>query len=216
MNKEYTPLIDLDAIHYVDPASIEFCEEDVDIMHFRGAIVGGEWDLSTKRFDDLDIYIAFKDVFEGGKAWAETVFYQRIGLGLAEGRFHWGCLTLEDFDRRTDDLSQLYWEILRKGYKSQKELQALDPRNNSFATYGEVVVCVGRNGQLLLSDGAHRLCIAKMLALESIPVEVAARHPLWVKRVKDSGQPEKLGGSSQNTGIGRFPMLDNSQAASGQ
>lgn len=45
----------------------------------------------------------------------------------------------------------------------------------------EVTVSIGRHGDLLFSDGAHRLAIAKLLGIQEIPVKIAVRHPEWIR-----------------------------------
>jgi SAM-dependent methyltransferase len=44
----------------------------------------------------------------------------------------------------------------------------------------EITVCIGRYGDLLFSDGAHRLAIAKILNLPRVPIKVAVRHRDWI------------------------------------
>lgn len=46
----------------------------------------------------------------------------------------------------------------------------------------EILVDVGRDGELLLVDGRHRLSIAKILGLDEIPVVKHVRHEQWVAR----------------------------------
>lgn len=47
---------------------------------------------------------------------------------------------------------------------------------------GEVCVDVGRDGELLFVDGKHRLCIAKALGVESVPVAPLVYHRHWAER----------------------------------
>lgn len=62
---------------------------------------------------------------------------------------------------------------MNHGYKSQVELDTNDLNH-------EVTINIGRSGDLLFSNGAHRLSIAKILGIEKIPVRIAVRHSDWV------------------------------------
>ena len=63
------------------------------------------------------------------------------------------------------------------GYKSQKELGK--SKSNS-----EVVIAIGRNGELLHVDGIHRLRVAIKYNIERIPVIIVLRHKNWIP-IKD-------------------------------
>jgi cyclopropane fatty-acyl-phospholipid synthase-like methyltransferase len=45
----------------------------------------------------------------------------------------------------------------------------------------EVAVNIGRHGDLLFNNGAHRLCIAKLLNLPQIPIKITVRHRQWIE-----------------------------------
>jgi len=55
--------LDLDKICWVNPQNIEYYFGDsFNIWHNYGKVRGGNWDLSKKNFENLDIYQAFKKV----------------------------------------------------------------------------------------------------------------------------------------------------------
>jgi hypothetical protein len=50
---------DIDRIYWIDPKLIEFCSQaEFSVRDFKGRVIGGDWDQTQKRFNDLDIYIA--------------------------------------------------------------------------------------------------------------------------------------------------------------
>jgi len=164
---------------WVSPKKIVYCSSrDFGIYDFKGAVIGGNWDRRGRKFDDLDVYVAFKEVFMEGKSWPETVFYQRIQDSLKTREFLYDCADRNAIERTCEELEALFWAIKSEGYKSQRELRRL-------ATDDEVTISIGRNGELLFSSGAHRLAIAKLLGIERIPVTVAVRHPGWITFVED-------------------------------
>lgn len=178
----YVEGIDADRVFFVSPESIEYCSlRGFNIRHFKGRVVPGDWDRLEKRFKDLDVYVAFREVFLEGLDWPDTVYYQRNIEIIESGHIRWGCRDRAEFDQRCRKLESLFHSIRQDGYKSQEELaSSTSSLDSPVVLDNEVIVSIGRNGDLLFSDGAHRLAIAKLLGIESIPVAVAARHPEWL------------------------------------
>lgn len=190
----YTSLVEADKTHWISPEAIEYCAlHEFDIKHFKGRVLAGDWDRLTKRFDRLDIYAAFKDVLERGCAWEDTLFFRRIAEELERGRIHWKCRTREELSERCRTLETLFESIRTTGYKSQLQLPGGDSVGHPASADDEITISIGRQGHLLFSNSAHRLCIAKLLKLEAVPVKVAVRHADWIRRVKQSRRPEVIG-----------------------
>ena len=71
--------VDVDKIYWVSPQSIAYSSlQEFNVHDFKGRVIGGNWDLLEKRFDDLDIYVALRQVCLEGKSWPETIFYRRM------------------------------------------------------------------------------------------------------------------------------------------
>ena len=176
---------DTDEVIWVSPKDITFCAlREFNIEDFRGMIIGGDWDRLEKRFEDLDVFHALGAVLVDGQPWERTVFYQRIMDDLGKGGIPWGCRDQRDFDKRCRGLERLFRDIKYRGYRSQEQL-AREPRSTKSARKrDEVAVSVGRHGDFLFSDGAHRLAIAKILEIDKIPARIAVRHPEWVCYVR--------------------------------
>jgi hypothetical protein len=73
-------------------------------------------------------------------------------------------------------LDALYQDIKNNGFETQKKL-----RGGVRKMEDEVVVVIGRNGDLIFNNGRHRLAIAKILDLDKIPVKITLRHKRWVE-----------------------------------
>ena len=172
--------IDYRGVLVVAPEAILHCSlSEFRLCDFGEAVVPGGWDLSQKAFADLDIYSAMKSVLKDKSCgWEATVWYRRALQRMAAGEPAKGCRTEAQLREHLARLAELYARISSSGYRSQAELFELDPDQ---ATGDEVAVCVGRTGELLFSDGAHRLCAALLLGIESIPVQVTVRHPQWAE-----------------------------------
>ena len=83
--------------------------------------------------------------------------------------------------RRFRYIETLFHKIQQEGYKSQKNLYLEGNVQDPLEAEEEVTVSIGRFGDLLFSDGAHRLAIAKLLGIPNIPVKITVRHPEWIK-----------------------------------
>jgi hypothetical protein len=144
----------------------------------RGRIVGGDWDLDLTRFEDQDVWHAFRDRFVDGKSWSETLFYRRVARTIADGTPLWGCANVQALDLRLQSIDSLYEEVRRNGYRTRAEL--VDPEASELERQDEIQVHIGRYGDYIFGDGRHRLCMAKLLGVEKIPVKIARRHRIWV------------------------------------
>ncbi len=183
----YAPAFDVDRIVWIEPRRVVYNSGfEFSVSHFKGQVIGGDWDLLEKKFDDLNIYAAIRDVCQEGKKWSETVYYQRAQARLNQGLISWGCTTHQEFEQRCKYLERLYTSISTEGYKTQLELASLKPNGDHTLTGEEEIgVNIGRFGDLLFSDGGHRLAISKVLGLQEVPVKVVVRHPFWAELRKD-------------------------------
>ena len=177
--------LDIDETYLVKPQIIRYSSlKEFNIYKYKGKTIGGNWDRLEKKFEKLDIYVAFKEIFIDGKKWDETVFYKRILHRINKGEFLWECKNKSELDQRCRSIEILYYKIRNDGYKSQRELSVKD-NYNPMSIDDEITVSIGRYGDLLFSDGAHRLSIAKLLGIKKVPVKIAVRHRQWVNFRKE-------------------------------
>lgn len=142
-------------------------------------VMGGDWDnggwgTGLLRVEELDVYTALQDCLANGGSWEETGFYQRVKRQIATGTPRWGCKTEADLRRRLSvTMQNLFESIKSDGYMSQTQLDTGMPQD-------EIRVGIRRDGRFVMFDGRHRLSIAKILGLASVPVNVVVRHEHWV------------------------------------
>jgi hypothetical protein len=192
----------------VDPADIEHCtlpslQAQLSLSNYGSHVAGGEWDRRdvyddvwfTRKFDepvratfeDHALYRAMEAHFCDGVPWEATDWYQwicehpgRVGQYPDEERMQ----------ARLREVDTLFENIESGGYRTQRELRRGDAndiplysRPFPFPEHYEVDVNIGRDGELLFNfNGRHRLAIAKILSLETIPVRVFVRHEQWQQR----------------------------------
>lgn len=109
--------------------------------------------------------------FEQGLSWEDSG-----GLALfAErqrrtGDRHTSWTSFRNHQLRSWD--RLFKRIQRQGYRSQAELQARGHKPGRFGLFNEVEVCVNAKGKVFFLEGKHRLVMAQILGVPSIPVIV--------------------------------------------
>jgi hypothetical protein len=179
--------LDIDKLLWISPQRITYCSLREFGLYSKGSVIGGDWDHLEKKFQDLDIYIALRQVCIEGNHWSQTIFYKRIIERLNKGEILWGCKDKHQFDLRCKNLEDLFHKIKAEGYKSQHELSLMQKGSDydPMSIEDEVMLSIGRNGDFLFSDGAHRLSISKLLGIQTIPVKIAARHTEWMKFRKE-------------------------------
>jgi hypothetical protein len=139
-----------------------------------GTVRRGNWDKTVIPFDEYIPYVGLRKHFCDNVDWESTQYYQNIVDCITAGNPLWGCETEAEFRERCANLDQLYDRIDREGYRPANDL------HDGKLQYDEVAVNIGRDGQLLFNDGKHRLSIARLLRIDTIPVRVIARHQQWV------------------------------------
>jgi len=176
----------INKIIWINQKEIEYVALELNPHLNRGKVIGGNWDKSVERFEDLDVYKAFRKRFIDKEDWNTTDFYKHVLSEIQKGSILWKCRNKKDFDERLKKIDGLYHIIKTNGYKSSKEVrEGYHPLYDPLLKEDEVTVNIGRDGVLFFNDGRHRLSIAKILNLQKIPVKVVARHPEWVKLIKE-------------------------------
>lgn len=118
-----------------------------------------------------------KDRFIHEKPWESTDWYDIVRQKVNRGEMFWnGCTSERDIQRRCAYVDELFDAIAEEGYKSQEDLSS----GGAGHPPSEVAIGIGRNGELVYMGGRHRLAIAKILEIESIPARINLRHEDWI------------------------------------
>lgn len=177
-------------IEYVNPDTIKRYTGRVGREHMNrrklfGSVLNGDFDKSGIRMEESSIYQAAKDHFIHKIPWNKTDAFRHRMKKFERGEYSSSQYkTKEDILDRYRRFDELYERIRVEGYRSQHEILKESGNTNDglfLDTLDEVTVDVGRNGELLLVDGIHRLAIAKVLELDKIPVVFLVRHKEWME-----------------------------------
>ena len=170
--------------YYVNPKKIQYISKiRINMWYYYSRILDGDWDQSTVAFEDSAIYQSLRLRFIEGKNWEDTEYYQ-ILLNENNNELLRGGYSKEICNEKFRKLDILYDEIKRNGYKLKKELVSSKRRFTKFdiqTILDDVSIDIGRNGQLLIVHGKHRLSIAKLLDIPKVPIIIIKRHKKWME-----------------------------------
>jgi hypothetical protein len=139
------------------------------------AVCWGDWDLGATGVGPFWEDKVQRLLLERGPH-HETHRYREMVAELAQhGRTGWRtCHTVEEIDRYLLGVFDLYERIRTNGYEARPTPSPATP---------EITVCIGRDGAFTkFGQGTHRLAIARLLDLPSVPVVVDLMHWSWARR----------------------------------
>lgn len=205
-------------IEWISPDSIEEITRRIRPLKYDvlGEVKGGEWDQSdefifsddypreeymkskypTMKIEDSVFYQSMYNRFVNDYAWSETEFVKMEFERIENGDIAWGnSNSKEEVLDHGERVDRLYEKIKNDGYRCQNNLR--EKNTLPEARRNEILVDIGRDGSLLFCDSRHRLCIAKILEIEKVPVSFAVRHSSWMeyrdeiyKRNGDKNHPD--------------------------
>lgn len=145
-----------------------------------GTVKDGGWDINPPtdipqdrrpyphKFNQHIIYQSIENRFLHGEDWEDTQLFDWLTNVRDRDLTH--------IKSRFSYLDKLYQRILIDGYRTQSELFNKEiPFIHKITN--EILVDIGRDEEILFVDGRHRLSMAKVLSLDTIPVLVLTRHP---------------------------------------
>ena len=170
------------AVLYVDPDEITHVST-YEGMKRRGWVIDGDWDRDVESFDDRPIPKAIRQHFEEDVDWRETELADRYDDS-------------DRFRRKCERIERLHDRIVADGYRTQRDLLKKDPTaawegvNATISPLtNEITVDIGRDGEILFNMlGKHRLSIAKVTGVETVPVMVFCRHRKWHQAMKEGSK----------------------------
>ena len=176
----------------VDPSTIESEVAVGDRRHEGlGQIVPGSWDEDIRPIQKHTTVIGLRERFEEGRAWENTVYWEETKRIIDEKGSRWGHPTLEDFkDVRCSYLDAMYAQMTESGYVHRpRETIEYKDGSTGRGTTGytgrkpwhrfEPILCIGKTGEPLLWDGRHRITIARIAGVDTVPTNILIRHAGW-------------------------------------
>lgn len=162
------------AVYTVDPDVIELYLEWERFQTFAnaGRIVSGDWDRMARTLSSNMKYSLIRSYFNGETESGDLTRSRLIAHGYPEREaVRYAKQGYGDY------LERLFKSIKQNGFRFQHRLSDDDSKRNR---YDYIPVNIGRNGELIFdSSGFHRLAIAQIIGIDSIPVRINAIHSQW-------------------------------------
>ena len=190
----------------VDPTTIERSVIETATKYPRwGVVDSGDWDRPQIRFDERAVPRGIRERFDEGKEWHETALYDAFLDQLDRFGNAWGYRRAEAFTQRCREIEELYRSLQKDGYRQQADLQ----QRTSIATRtDEINVDIARDGTLCWRCyGQHRLALAKLLEIDTVPVLVHRRHGDWQRQRDRLRTAETVGENHEETANEPHPDL---------
>lgn len=191
VNRErYDALADPWATIRVDPGDVDRFAV-VELTWGLGRVRGGDWDRpdNCRSVTDNRMYEGLVQRFEEGYDWEGTVYYEWVADRIEEDGHFRGYERLDAVDERFEEIDDLY-DRMREGYRPNRGTVYDDPGDVEYVHQLEPLVLVGRSGEIVWTEGFHRLILARILGIDRIPVYVLRRHERWQRlrdRIAESG-----------------------------
>ena len=164
---------------------------EFDFLADSGRVIDGDWDQNGSLFEETSRFKSFDAHFQHDVNWHETRFFEDSARNIRRNSSD-RYATISELEAACDRYDRIYNEIKENGYRTQRELLETDSEpglgngGQGFFDLGEkavvrheIAVNIARDGTCLLNDGRHRLAIALLLNLDSVPVRIVARHVKW-------------------------------------
>mgnify|MGYP003973848409 CR=1 FL=1 len=195
---------DKNKIHWIDPMKVIFCTSASDIVDLsqhkanknhhhayfdrgyffedkrRGEVTGGDWDVSNIEFDKLLEYRALLEHYSGKTKWINSQFAERIVQSISLGFKIDGFSDGRDFIKEKEiRINKLFDSISKSG------VHPTAGKEGKACLLDDISINIDRYGSPLFNNrGHHRLSIAKILNINTIPVQIIVRHKLFVQSKK--------------------------------
>ncbi|KKL03733.1 hypothetical protein LCGC14_2623150, partial [marine sediment metagenome] len=163
---------DAKMIHFINPKDILYVPiEDFTITCMVEKVSDGDWDLDLKSFESI-MYRGYQDVFFNGKRWEETELFN--------GDYQAGVTRILGFSDMCQEEVNV-WKKLRCGFIDFifRAMSQFGYHQDPYADF--VSISIGRDGEIILNNGRHRLAAAQLLEIPLIPILIDVRHTKWVE-----------------------------------
>lgn len=149
--------------------------------------MGGDWDITevhslpsvftsvAEGVKKRDVHETIRSMFLSGDHYSKTLQYQAMMLAVEQKSANppQGCYTAEAVDAYFQRLIAAFKSMQTHGYLTQKE--------QGKSSVGEIRLHITREGKLCLgSGGNHRIRMAELLNVRTVPFLLRGVHPLWV------------------------------------
>lgn len=136
----------------------------VSLLWGLGRVRGGDWDCpeNCQSLTDNRMYEGLRQHFDEGRDWKETAYHDWVVDSIEnEGHFR-GFDDIETVvEERYPAIDELYERIREEGYRANHGTVYDDPEGIEGVHELDPMVLVGRSGEVIWTEGFHRLYLAR-------------------------------------------------------
>lgn len=132
-----------------------------------GRVVGGDWDAATTATAEHPAYRSFYQRYLEGAPWKETEYWSQIAGDVSRAVPRVGCRTMLEVEQKFAGFDALWRVVGTPDYHPSAQ--------GRYRPWEEVLLALGRDGDLLLVDGRHRLILSHLKGCR-LPVFLILRH----------------------------------------
>lgn len=181
-----SPIVPLD-LYSIAPTEITYIPSKKTGTTWECSVKNGDWDRHLKEFTNTSTtHKSFQERFENGVNWEDTELYSTAIETVRSGETWKTCESEDEVLDRLHSYDELYDRIKEEGYKTQRQLRSetsstdpLQDKRHHPPEFSEITIDINREGELIWYSGIHRLSIARILELDSVPVRIRVRHKQW-------------------------------------
>lgn len=142
-----------------------------------GNVRDGDWDLNSISFESFPTLESLRLMFFENKLFEQTKLYS----AMIDNAVHKNLYSIDEVRRKGEYIKNTFQRIKDKGFLTQEQLLAsgVSICNPDGKFHDFITGAINRHGQIIIVTGFHRLAIAKLLCLDSIPIKIRTRHSLW-------------------------------------
>ena len=178
-------------LYHISPERIQYQPINKKGTTWECSVKAGDWDTNVTAFDDENlVHRSFIQRFVENKDWESTDLYSHAKEKIESDGAWEGRNSADGIIEELRLYDDMYDEIKNSGYKTQTQLRGspsrdeLQDKRYHPPEFAEISVDVGRDGRLIWYGGQHRISMAKILGLDSVPVRIRVRHEKW-QRYRD-------------------------------
>jgi len=149
----------------------------------ENAVIGtlaGNWDKMANPFHQTQLYRSLEIRFNEEAPWEETPIYKKARRRIKNDGQSWNsCQSVPELQGWCEKIDRLYMDMKENGYQHQLN-EDWTRSIRGVSVPDEIRIAVGRDGHFIrCASGKHRLAIAKLLDINTVPATVQIVHNDW-------------------------------------
>jgi len=164
----------------VDPAAVDRFSV-VDLRYGLGQVRGRDWDspAECRLLADSRMYEGLYQRFDEGRPWEETAYYEWVRERFESESGFRGLQQFEEHDPDWFEHVEDLYDGIRDGYRTNRGEVYDDPPDLEYVHEMDPIALIGRDGDVIWTEGFHRLILARVAGVDRVPVLVMWRHEEW-------------------------------------